>query len=419
MTTRVDIEAAWARLAGAGDALAGRDRNQTLGSLAAVFDAWSDPQSTWQRRLVDELPGATGMNRENVRRGLAAGLAHWNGDALREVFEREVAGLGPRVRVTGFPTTSVLLAGSIPMPTLLSLALPLALHSPTLAKSASRDPVTAGLFRESVLAVDEALGAALEVLSFSSSDPVCSDAFLDADCVVATGSDETIAAVARRTRPGARLVRYGHRLSIGVVADAAMSDETLADAAQALALDVSLWDQLGCLSPVAVFYLGSGSEVFAERLSEALAAEDERAPRGELPTASAAVARAERDGAAMRHAAGSEVRVFGDPKLRFTVIHEADAALRPAPLHRFVRVHPVADRDALLAAIRPLSPHLAGVALAAGSGERPSLAHDLAGLGASRICEPGTLQAPPLGWHHDNQPIVLPLARVADLEAPR
>ncbi len=99
-------------------------------------------------------------------------------------------------------------------------------------------------------------------------------------------------------------------------------------------------------------------------------------------------------------------------------MREADAAPRPAPLNRFLRVHPVENPERLLAAIRPLAPHLAGVALAGFGASQDGVARGLADLGASRLCRPGELQSPPLAWHHEGRPLLLPFARFTDREAP-
>ena len=72
------------------------------------------------------------------------------------------------------------------------------------------------------------------------------------------------------------------------------------------------------------------------------------------------------------------------------------------------------DREALLAAVAPLSRHLAAVALDGFDnldGGPQSLSDDLRQIGASRICRPGTLQTPPIGWHHDAEPLLTPLVR--------
>ena len=77
-----------------------------------------------------------------MREGLAVALANWDGNALRRLVASE---LDPKGARKGFDVTAVLLAGSIPMPSLLALIAPLAVGSPVLAKPASRDPVTAPL----------------------------------------------------------------------------------------------------------------------------------------------------------------------------------------------------------------------------------------------------------------------------------
>jgi hypothetical protein len=56
------------------------------------------------------------------------------------------------------------------------------------------------------------------------------------------------------------------------------------------------------------------------------------------------------------------------------------------------------------------------VALAGFGNATAALAAALASLGVSRICAPGRLQAPPLAWRHDGQPVLLPLARFTDIE---
>ncbi len=102
---------------------------------------------------------------------MARALAGWTGDALRSLLDRELGGIealeGSALRnASGFEVTSVLLAGSLPSPTLLGLLAPLLLRSPVLAKTSAHDPVTAGLVADSVAAADPELGACIEIVSF-------------------------------------------------------------------------------------------------------------------------------------------------------------------------------------------------------------------------------------------------------------
>jgi len=186
--------------------------------------------------------------------------------------------------------------------------------------------------------------------------------------------------------------------------------------ARELSQDIALWDQLGCLSPLAVYTLGEGSADGAARLGQALARElqvrQREWPRGEIDAATAATIRQARDEAEMRAADGRRVVVHASPGSEWTVIVEDDPDFRGSPGHRFVRVHPVSDPERLEVALRPIARHLGSAALH-GFGRSDSPEAMLAMLGASRICSPGRMQAPPIDWPHDGRPILLPLMRLS------
>jgi hypothetical protein len=417
-----EIRERLAELRQAGAELRQRPARRTLDALAQVLEGWSDAGSSWRRELEAELPGATGFSPETVREGLRLGLAHWKGEALRALAAREI---GPLERpdaaqqpiIAGFDATAVLLAGSIPMPSLLALVAPLLLRSSVLAKSASRDPVTPRLVARSIAEVDAELGRCIEVVAFPGEDDERMGALLEASCIVASGSDETVASVRARAAPSQRLVTYGHRLSVAALGAAATASSVLEDTARRLALDVALWDQLGCLSPIAVYVEGeAAADAASEALASALAEVERRMPRGAIEPQAASLISHERARAELRAAAGEPVRLHASDGSAWTVVREAHREVLPAPLHRFVRVAPVADGAQLLNALAPLARHLAAVALDGFGSATPRLARDLAHLGASRICPPGTLQAPPMGWHHDGKGVLTPLARFADLE---
>lgn len=413
-----EIRAALDRLRRAGRALRGRPARQTLDALGSLLETWRDPNAATRRVWLDAYLEATGFSSAMVETGMTRALAGWTGAALDALVERELGGCealeGRAARVAdGFEVTALLMAGSVPSATLLSLLSPLVLRSPVLVKPSAHDPVTPAHVAESIAAVDPLLGACIEVARFPGADRERVDALLEADCVVASGSDATIADVADRVRPPRRMVGYGHRLSV-----AAVGSDRRDDAAARLAQDVALWDQLGCLSPLAVFVEGDCATAagFGEALATALAGLQERWPRSPIgPGEAAAIAR-ERDEAEMRAAGGAPVRVLQGAGTSWTVLLEADARMRPAPLHRFVRVHPVAGIDALLTALEPIRSHLAAVGVDGFSGREAQVASALARLGASRICPLGTMQAPPLAWCRDNRGVLLPLARLSDNE---
>ncbi len=412
------------RLRDAGERLKRRPIGEVLDVLGAVLDSWSDPNSSWRRDLEDRLPAATGFTASLVGEGLRRALGDWTSDALRKLAVRELGPIGaidsaPDRRVSSFDTTAVLLAGSIPMPSLLALIAPLAVRSPVLAKAASRDPLTPHLVAQSIAEADAELGRCIRIVDFAASDEDCTRALLEADCICATGSDATIAAVRAQVKPPRRLVADGHRLSIAAVVPPETA-EARVDLAGRLAVDIALWDQLGCLSPIAVFAVHpepARMAALAEAIATALANAEKDWPRGAIDARAAHEIAQQRAEAELRRASGRAVEVHASDSTAWTVIVEDGPELRPAPLHRFIRVIPVPDPQHLLTAIKPLAAHLAAVAIE-GFGEKATrLAHALADLGASRICAPGSLQSPPLDWRHGGRGVLAPLARFADIEA--
>jgi hypothetical protein len=414
------------RLRAAGERLKRRPFREVVDLLGAVLDGWRDPNSSWRRDLEDRLPAATGFTAPLVREGLRRALDDWTSDALRELAIRE---LGPidaldsasDHRVSGFETTAVLLAGSIPMPSLLALIAPLAVRSPVLAKAASRDPLTPHLVAQSIAEADAELGRCIRIVDFAATNDDCTRALLEADCICATGSDATIAAVQSQVRPPRRLVVDGHRLSVAAVTPPENADRRI-DLAERLAVDIALWDQLGCLSPIAVFVVDpdpSHAAALGEALAVALANAEQDWPRGSTDASAAHAIAQQRAEAEVRRAAGRAVAVHVSDFTAWTVIVEDGTDLRPAPLHRFIRVIPVANPESLLDAIRPLGPHLAAVAIEGFGAEATGLARALAELGASRVCAPGSLQSPPLDWRHAGRGVLAPLARFTDIEAQR
>jgi hypothetical protein len=422
--TPAQLRARLAELRAAGAELRARPARETLDALAAALDRWRDPASAARRALEAELPPATGFSPAMVREGLARALSGWSGDALRALVDVELGGRaaldghGPRT-AAGFDATAVILAGAIPMPSLLALVVPLVLRSPVLAKAAARDPVTPRVVARSLAEVDPGLGRAIEVVELGRGDAELVSALLEADCVCATGSDATVAALRARALSARRVVAHGHRLSLAALGPDAARGPALVEAASGLALDIALWDQLGCLSPVSVHVIepdpGACDRV-AEALASALATAEERWPRGRVPAAALASIGSECDEAELRGATGRPVRVLTGAGSAWTVVREDAPELRASPLHRFVRVHPAGSAGELVTALGPAARHLAGVAIAGFGPHTRDLSRALAALGASRVCAPGTLQTPPLSWHREGEGVLLPFARFTDVE---
>ena len=428
------VRATRGRLIAAGVGLRAMRFEDRLHVVHDVLGAWTAPDSPWRRELAQALSTASTFSTATIREGLDSALRAWRPADFVACAEREIGAQltsgGTTARALApFESTLVVAGGAIPMPTLLTSLIPLVLGSPVMLRETRHDPVTPGLLARSIAERDPEFARALEPVRIPVEDVDAYRTALEADCVVATGSDESLAAIRDRLSSRTRFVGFGHRFSIGVVGpEIGATDEALAETARGFALDVARWDQSGCLSPV-VIYLVDVPVDTAKRLTRAIAnaleSLDREMPRGSIDPARSIDATNERSSARMRSGVDEVLIVEGDGH---TIILEMDATPRPAPLGRFLRLHPVESPAALERVLRPFHGHLSNAAIAGFPPSKPTSGDDrgrtsppntkdraivelLVRAGVSRVTSPGAMQTPEVDWPHDGLPLFGALAR--------
>lgn len=374
-------------------------RDERIEVLCELFDRWREPGGRWQRALCDALRDRSGFHPATLREGVRLGFGAFSGCALRELEKRELAG-----KRDALGSVSTVLAGAIPMPTLVAITSPLLTGASLLLKMSHADPVSAPLVLESLQELSPSLARRAAVVELANDDAEAMGALMDADCVELTGSDESVERFARYAGGTTRVLRHGHRFSAALVGPAAAQGEALERFATDLSLDIALWDQLGCLSPVALFVCdpdrGAAARV-AEALAKALARRATEFPRTVLGLPSRASFHDAIDVAVLRGAT-----TLSPESRDWCVVLEDDAQVRESPLYRFIRVHPCRATDEALGALRDKQRHLAALAVAGFGDGEAALTQRLSELGASRVCAVGSLQRPPLAWPRDGIPVL-------------
>ncbi|HEY1955835.1 MAG TPA: acyl-CoA reductase [Polyangiaceae bacterium] len=306
--------------------------------------------------IVARLTASTGLSRENVEIGLARHLE-------TTVTEAEIDAL---VSSAGrAESVGVVLSASVFVAPLRAIALALAASDRVVVKPSRREPVFAH-------ALVEALGDPRVTIEARSPMHV---ARLDV-----YGRDETIESVRRAAGP--RVIVRGHGAGMGV----ALVTGDFARAAEALAQDVTAFDQRGCLSPRVVWVVGD-ARAFGRTMFDALESRGRAVPRGALDRAeseelarwSGAVAYA----GELHRGASCAVGVLDAP------------AIPPTGRHLLVR--PLASPDALPTALG----HVARFVVAVGS-DFPGV-HAVAPAHA-RTSPLGAMQRPPLDGPVDRRP---------------
>jgi hypothetical protein len=414
-----------------------RDRStaslvRTISELAA---SWLQPEYPF-RQLALADPAQSGFSRATLARGLDAFFRRLTPDGIEELLVQE---LGHSHRLDELCSTraeqkrdqaSMVLgpefqvhvaAGNLPVPAFSSIIFGLLVRSAQFVKCASGASFLPRLLAHSLYELAPKLGACLEVAEWpGGQEPLESALYREADCVTATGTDETLASIRHHLPVHIRFLGYGHRLSFGYIAREALSGLNPGRLVAQAVADVVAWDQLGCLSPH-LFYVERGGrttgEEFAQLLAEQLSRQEESEPRGAIPATAAASIASRRAFYDVRAAHSQETRVWTSPdSTAWTVVYEADPLFQISCLHRFVYVKPVSDLDEALRAADPVRGRVSTVGLAATEDRACELATNLSRWGATRICPLGQMQDPPLAWRHDGRPALADLVTWVDWE---
>lgn len=404
--------------------LAERETPALIRLLSGVAENWLDAEYPFRKLALEQGPKATGFSHATLAAGLDAFFRQVTAENLRALLVQE---LGHAARLDRFHapahdsnSSRVALAtgpelifhvtgGQLPNPVFMDIILGVLLRSAQFVKCASSASFLPRLFAHSLYDADAKLGACLEIAEWrGGSVHLEAPLFIAADCVTATGSDETLEKIRKHVPAKTRFLAYGHRVSFGCVTHEALSEFSPKKIVSRAATDVVAWNQLGCLSPHVIYVEHGGTispELFAEMLAQELARRETSEPRGELPAESAAVIASKRAFYEIRAAHSPETRHWcSENSTAWTVIYEADPLFQLSCLNRFIYVKAVSDLTQALQSADKIRNHVSTVGLAATEDEAEKIATQLARWGATRVCPLGQMQEPSLLWRHDGRP---------------
>lgn len=408
-----------------------RERYLLPRSTASIVDAldalardWRRPGHPFRELALEHGPAATGFSRATLAAGLDAFFGRLTARQLLALVTQDLGHpqrldqlacteaeqfLGLAAHARGPGLLGHFAAGVLPDALLTGLVLGLLGRAAQFVKCPAGGAFLPRLFAHSLREAEPKLAACLELAAWPGGTAALDEALLaEVDTVTLTGSDATVAALRARTPARVRVLAYGHQVSFGYVAREALAPGHGPALAAQFAQDVADWDQLGCLSPHAVYCETGGAltpEQFAAELAAALAAVETERPRGPLAPERAADIARRREMYELRAAHSEDTRCwFSEGSTAWSVVFENDPLWQASCLHRFVYVKAVDRPEDCLRALAPLEGRVSTVALAAAGSRARELAGEFARWGVTRLCPPGRMQHPPLTWRHDGRP---------------
>ena len=222
------------------------------------------------------------------------------------------------------------------------------------------------------------------------------------DALNVSGSDETIERYSSLCTPQTPIrIYHGHRLSAFMLFRGE-TDALSEKDADALAEDLSVWDQTGCLSPKIIFTEDGlhQAKALAERLCAAL---DRVAVR--FPEVAPSLEALAQKNSRLRMAAFDGASLFkGTRNHDVVAVHEPGAPFEPILLPRTTSIYCVENA---IEAAKCLSPR--GQAMGSLKPLNDGQEKNLREAGFNYFCRPGFMQDPPLYWFHDNIGTLKPL----------
>ena len=378
-----------------------------------VTDRLLDRSSSYRQKAEKLLPIVTGYDEEMIRLGLTSYLKTFRKHELQRFLVEDLGNplllddFQPRVKggfskAIGPDLITHVWAGNVPALPLWSFISGLLVKAGNIGKVSSSEPLFAGWFAQALVEVEPRLANCFAVVWWKGGDEEREKSvFEQSNLVIGYGGNQSLQSLQSRIPITTRFLPFGHKVSFGMVSNAALDSQKAWRTAHQAALDVVRYDQQGCYSPH-LFYVQKGGKVTPREFAQYMATEldnfGKRYPRRNLSMEESASLASWRQKEEMSVFSNSGKEVLGNSANEWTVVYEEEAKdFTPSPLNRVIRVIAFEKIEDILPSIKPYRSFLQTVGMAASPKELFQWAEMLAAIGVTRITALGRMTAPEAG----------------------
>ncbi len=369
--------------------------NSVAAAIAEACRLWSDTQYDRRRRVIEAVCEKWGVSVQVLDESLGALLKPFEPAALRSL-----AAKAPKARLL----LGIIAPGNVVGAGLHEIVQGLVAGASLAVKTSSSEPFFFPQFVRTVVELEPSLGKKIAVLNWGREQRGLTETLLrTCNTVAAFGEDTTIEALV--SAPD--LLPFGTRFSGALIAlgdSYELRAHRLEALARALARDVVLFEQRGCLSPHHVFVQSRNEQEardFASLLARMLDELQQSLPAPKrFDLDGAAAVRAIREETRWRKLGGEPVELWEGASFAYTVVFDRDSAFRISPQHRTVYVSFLPEISQLDVRLAHVAGRLEAFALWVPESLSEKVKSKLRAHGVSYFCEPGQMQSPPVEWPH-------------------
>ncbi len=385
--------------------------------LDRLQERWSDPNYERRIRLQKILPHELNFSSEMVDLGLSRVALILNSEVLHKKVETELGSI-PRhseFKIQAQSATALkweplgtlfhVLAGNGFLGALSSLLEGLLTSNINILKLAQGKSSFMAEFIESLEEVDSdgVIYKNIAVVQVPSSDKETLNVFKkNADGIVVWGGEAAIQAYRHDLPARTRLIGFGPKLSFAYVSRLGLSNMGTTSAADALALEISTWDQSACTAPQFCYVEGlEGARSFLKELEKSMLRMNNELPPGPASEAAASEIQKWRGLALVEESLDQGQLRASTDDLSYSLILSHDKQPLPSPLHRTIRVIPVEGPQDVVAEISDISGYLQTLGLYSCSSEFAELSLLFSKAGVLRVLELGKMSFGEVDDPHD------------------
>ena len=226
----------------------------------------------------------TGYDEEMIRLALTSYLKSFRKHELQRFLVEDLGNplmlddFQPRVKggfskALGPDLITHVWSGNVPALPLWSFISGLLVKAGNIGKVSSAEPLFAGWFARLLVEVEPRLANCFAVVWWKGGDEERENSlFEQSNLVIGYGGNQSLQSLQSRIPITTRFLPFGHKVSFGIVSNAAFDSQKAWRTAHQAALDVVRYDQQGCYSPH-LFYVQNGGKVSPREFARYMATE--------------------------------------------------------------------------------------------------------------------------------------------------
>ncbi|RLF60296.1 MAG: hypothetical protein DRN25_03045 [Thermoplasmata archaeon] len=200
----------------------------------------------------------------------------------KEFLDRWIKVGGTRVHALPLGKLLHIVAGNVPIVSILSFVMGILTKNINIIKVASGDPATFIYFALSFEEIDKnhPVNRTTSTLYWRHNADVERKCINIVDGLLVWGSFDALYSIRKKSKPGQAILEFGPRRSFIFVGEEVYKDiSALEEISQRIVHDLSLYDQQACHSPQVIFFEGN-AEKFCEAIAKTLEKEKYKLPKG-------------------------------------------------------------------------------------------------------------------------------------------